>query len=495
MSDFNILRLALEDADRREKSGMPAVGMSEIATNAQMYGVRDFGAKGQQTFSKYKESALANPSGNTLYGCTGLFGLCGPDEVIGLSMTDDKLLAWMGWQPSSVCEQFVKMITYMDVSGTADGTPQTLAGLPCNTPPNSEKGTAEIFLGDKGLYRVCGETVDLTKTGERKCDKQPTYTLPIPGAPNGVRIDNDLDFEAVVAAEALKHAISRDTITGDKTSAGEFDGLEQLIATGYVDVKTGATVPGVDPIVLNWANDYMDGTVNGLGSIITRITEIVRRIRQRVNMAGKGAVAVGDQVIVMPTFLRDALLDAWACYGLCAPSQYNELFRNNLDVRDFRDRFSVGLYGDGYITVDGIPVPIVTHDWMPIGQSGVKHTSDIYILTRRVGATSVLYGQYHPMSMASDVAQKFGAQTFRLQQGDRMLQWVKTDNLCIQTCLAIKPNMYLSAPWAQARITNVGANPNLDPLSNDPQSSYFLNAKHTAQHITQYFYKDGSWFH
>lgn len=496
----DVLIAALKDAEAREKSGMPAMGILDSSSN-RPWGQRQFNSVGLRTWTEYKENLSKlketdlTASTTTMYGCTGLFGLCGPDEIIGLSMADDKLIEWMGWRESTVCEQFVKLITYMDAAGTADGSPQSLAGAACDTPPNSEKGTAEIFLGDKGLYRVCGEPIDLTKTGERKCDKQPTYTLPIPGSPNGVRVDNDLDFEAIVAAEALKHGISRHLFTGDKDTTGEFDGLAQLVNDGYVDVKTGNAVPAFDSLIVDWASDTVDGAVNGHGSIIKKITDVVRRIRQRVNMAGKGNVAPGDLVLVMPTFLRDCVLDAWACYGLCDASQYNEIFRDNLAVREFRDKFTVGLYGDGFVTVDGIPVPIVAHDWMPIGQNGGNFTADIYVLTRRIGATPILYGQYHPMNLASDVASKFGAQQFRPLQGNRVIQWMKTDNLCMQTCLAIKPNVYLSAPWAQARITDVACNPQFDPISNDPQSAYFIQTKNVAEPIVQYWYSDAGWTH
>lgn len=489
--DYNTLINALKAAEASEKQGLPAVGLMDYARKP--WAEPRLGSAAAVSFSKYKETALtANQT--TLYGCTGLFGLCGPDEVIGLSLTDDKLVEWMGWQSSSVCEQFIKFLTYVDVTGTAAGTPGTTAMAPCDDPIVGEKGTFEIFLGDKGLLGAAGQPIPLTKVGERKCDKQPTYTLPFPGFPNGVRIDNDIDFEAIVAAEALKADLSRLLIDGDKDTAGQFDGLQQLVNTGYVDVKTGTTNAGIDSTIVAWANDNMDGSVNGLGNLIAMVIALVRRIKHRVQLAGKGNIALGDMVLVMPTFLRDCFLDAFACYGLCAPSQYNELFRDNLAVREFRDRFNGGLFGDGYITVDGVPIPVITHDWLSIGQAGAGvFTGDIYILTKRLGATSVLYGQYHPLNEAVDVAAKFGADHYRALQGGRMIQWSKWDNLCVQTALAIKPNIYLSAPWAQARITNVACTPLLAPLSNDPQSAYFPMAKRVASSMAQYFYKDFNW--
>lgn len=300
--DFTTLISALQEAELREKQGLPAVGLMDHARTP--WGTKRDLMPALQTWTKYKETSLT-PNHTTLYGCTGLFGLCGPDEVVGLALTDDKLIEWMGWQSSSVCEQFIKFLTYADVTGTADGTPSTTAGAPCDDPPVSEKGTFEIFLGDKGLLRIAGLPIELTKIGERKCDKQPTYTLPLPGAPNGVRIDNDLDFEAIISAEALKADLSRLLITGDKDTAYEFDGLQQLVNTGYVDIKTGATNSGIDSTIVAWANDNMNGAVNGLGNLIATVIALVRRIKHRVALTGRGNIALGDMVLVMPTFLRD----------------------------------------------------------------------------------------------------------------------------------------------------------------------------------------------
>jgi hypothetical protein len=498
--DYQTLIRALQMAEAAETSGLPAVGLGDFQAGFRPFGQRASQGTQPDTYAQWKESLSKLKEANltayttTLYGCTGLFGLCGPDEVVGLTMSDDKLIAWMNWRANNVCEQFAKFLTYMDVAGTAAGSPSSLAGRPCDDPPVAEKGTFEIFIGDKGLLRVAGNPIELTKVGERKCDKQPTYTLPLPGAPGGVRIDNDVDFEAIVAGEALKNEISRLTIDGDKTNAGEFDGLQQLVNTGYTDVKTGLTNAMIDSTIVAWANDNMDGAVNGNGNLIAYVIELARRVRRRVRMAGGGDVPVGEMVLVMPSFLRDCFLDAFACYGLCSPSQYNELFRDNLAVREFRDKFNGGLFGDGYITVDGQPIPIIAHDWLPVTQSGVNHVSDIYILTRRVGARQVLYGQYHPMGEAVDVARKYGADHYRLLQGDRIIQWVKWDNLCLQTAIAIKPNLYLSAPWAQVRITNVGCNPRLAPISDDPQSAYFVATKTVTSPFAQYWYKEGSGF-
>src|SRR3990167_7813534 len=97
--DYDILINALKAAEAQEKSGLPPVGILDASSHTRPWGQRQIGGNKVKTWTKYKETELTADH-NRLYDCTGLFGLCGPDEVIGLSMTDDKLVEWMGWQSS-----------------------------------------------------------------------------------------------------------------------------------------------------------------------------------------------------------------------------------------------------------------------------------------------------------------------------------------------------------------------------------------------------------
>jgi len=414
---------------------------------------------------------------DTFFGCTTLFGICGPDDIINLSILESKFSEWLGWRENNLCEQFIKMVNYMDVEGTAAGTAaagDSAVSDPCSPPKSSEWGRCEILLGPKGTLSLCGEPINLLEQGERKCDKVPIYTIPTRDHPGGIRITNDLDWEAVTAMEAVKADLERLIITGSQFVPGEFDGLERLVNTGYADVHTGISCSSVDSTIVDWASDDMTGAVNNYGSIVNKITEIVRRIKQRVNYARLGNIRPGDMVIVLPSFLADCLLDEWACWGLCAGQQYNEVFRNSLDLRTYREGLNGGLFGDGQIEVDGFPIPLIRHDWMTIGQAAPNFCSDIYILTRQIGARRILYGQYMNLTTAGALAQQFGATHYRVIGDGKFIQLAKNENWCVQTCVALRPNIYLSAPWAQARITDVCCYSQLGPITPDAQSSYYI---------------------
>lgn len=438
----------------------------------------------------------------SLYGCTGIFGLCGPDEVIGLTMRDDPFIEWLGFFPDTICEKFIKGWTYMDQEGTAAGTVVgTVYGAACDDPPMTEKGICEFFIGDYGTLRACGETVNITETGMRKCDKQPTYTIPVEGV-GPIRIDNDLDLETIAASQTVKHELSRLTITGDKTVTGQFEGLVNLVKVGYVSIE-GERCTSMDSQVVDWSNDDLGGAVNGLGSIITTVRDMWRRIRWRIQQTAMGAPQEGDVVLLMPTWMSWEFLDEWAFWSFRETNPVNTtqvVYRDAYELRDYRDKYANGLFGGGFITIDGFNIHVIAHDWMPIDQSAPNFCADIYLLTRRIGNKRVFQGHYMPSDLGADAVAKYAGQRYfnvEAMQGGRALRWFKYENACVQSCLLIRPRLYLECPWAQGVIQNVCVPVQLGPDSLDPQSTYFIETnKVAATPITQYWYNvdDGNWF-
>lgn len=448
---------------------------------------------------RVKETSLTVAGNTTLYGCGGLFGLCGPDDIIGLSMMDDPLVPWLGFVPDTFCEKSVKAWVYTDQEGTHDySVVGTVYGDECDNPPQTEKGVCEYYIGDFGTLRGCGEAVKVGYTGIRKCDKQPIYTVPVQGI-GPIRIDNDLDLETINAAQLVKNELYRLLVTGDMNVAGQFDGLTNIVRTGYMSIKQ-QRCETMDSVVTDWENDDLSGAVNGHGSIISKVRDIWRQIRWRIQHSSLGMPAEGDVILLMPSFLAYQFLDEWAGWSFRAGAQYNEIFRDNLAIREFRARYEGGLFGNGYITIDGFNIHILAHDWAPISQSAPKFCADIYFLVRRLGTTTVLQGQYWPADLGADAVNNVaGYRLFNVEafQGGRALRWIKQDNTCVQPCLMFRPRIWYSAPWAQGKIENVCVSVQFNPQSADPASRYFLGPDDVdaSTHLTQYFYDDRGWFH
>jgi hypothetical protein len=387
------------------------------------------------------------------------------------------------------------------VEGTAAGSVSTYVyGDACDDPPTSEKGICEFYIGDFGTLRACGEAVKVSDIGLRKCDKQPTYTVPVEGV-GMIRIDNDLDLETIAGAQVVKHELTREVIVGDKSVTGQFDGLDQLVKVGYTSID-GERCYAMDSVVVDWANDDLNGAVNGHGSIITKIRDMWRRIRWRIQQTNLGMPTEGDVVLVMPSYMAWEVLDEWAIWSFreTNPGGTQVVYRDYTDARAIREKYSNGLYGGGYITIDGFNIHIIAHDWLPVNQSAPYFCSDIYLLTRRIGNRRVLQGQYVPSNLGADaVSEVAGYNYFQVQQmqSGRALRWLKYDNACVQPCFLTRPRLYLETPWAQGKIENVCVQVQFNPQSLDPQSNYFIEQNKVAVNgITQYWYEEGAgWFH
>lgn len=450
------------------------VDLDQIARMASMLGA----LSGNGAGARSKEASLTLSTLGSLTGCCGLFVDPSNTPMLSLTMQDEPFLAWLGWRANNECRQFVKMLAYTGPAGTAAGTEGTGAAAACDDAAGVEFGTCEVLLPDKGRLKRSGPTRDLTENNRKLWSEQPVYTL------DGKQITDNLVWSTVLAGRVVYDDLKRMVITGNASSANQFEGLQRIVTTGYVNVTDGTRCTAMDSIVVNWANHIMSYKLNGTHTLVDYLIAIIRRIRQRITWASMGGVALGDQVLMMPTFLRDCLLDAFTCWSVCPGAQYNEANLNTLEARTFRNTLNGGTYGQGQIFVDSTPVPIVTYDWQAVSSVAPYFTGDIYVLTRSIGngTIPVMYGQYIDMNdPATAFAEQSGVGHYKATDGGRFLWYWKTDNECVQPTIVFRPNIYCSAPWAQARIQAIACAGPLNPLSPDPTSSYYAEEYlHTA---------------
>lgn len=405
-----------------------------------------------------------DPSGTSYIYGQGLFSLCGDNDVISLLVRDEALIRWLNWRPNNEVLRPVKMLTWVGPEGTSESDVTAgWLGDDCDVPNSVEWGKCEINFS-KGLMGRCGQDISALQLGKKYCEQEPTYRI------DGSVVDNDAEWQAALAAMVLRDDVSELLITGNSATAGQFDGLEQIITDGYVDFRTSQVCPQVDSIIYDWNN----AGVSGISSLIA---EIVARIRRRAR--GVGGVNPADMVIMLPSFLRDCLVDEYACDQPCGTgSAGNPITVVAFDARDNRDQYLVGgQFGDGFIPVNGTPISFLVNDWIPFASGpGPNYCSDIYILTRQVGPRQVIFGEFQDLNVsAAELNKQFGG-GYRITDGGKFLVYARALETCFNTCILTKPGLIISAPWAQARITNVccGGDNALPPLSPNPDSSYFL---------------------
>ncbi len=407
----------------------------------------------------------------SVYGCCGLFDMCGDGDLMSLSFAgDEPLLDVIGWQPTNVCKIHKDFITYQRAERTEGGaaTGDWLAD-PCDDPHGVEFGTCAFELENFGRLRRAGPVRDITQVALRLCENQPRYRL------DGVAIGDDMEYGLRLATEVLLQGLKRLVITGNAATAGQFDGFEQLFTTGYTD-PSGKACSIMDSIIVNWNGNSLAGgagmTWNGNAiaatyNFVDVLLAVYRRIRDRIAMApALGQVLrPGDIVFVAPTALIRCLLDSYTCWSLCVSS-----VTDTMEARRFRDALNGGMFGAGRIQLDGFEIPMLPYNWALVNS---PTTFDAYLATVKVGNQRLIEGQFNDMRAIPNITGLPGGVKVATD-GGRLLTWLNADQTCMQHLVEMQPRILAWAPWSTARFQDVVCTTPGGVLSPDPEETSFF---------------------
>ena len=415
------------------------------------------------------------------YGCCGVFSLCGSDDIISLSLASfNGFLDWLGWETTDLCtiEQY-----FVDRWLPSEGSRQGWLSDACADPNSVNWGTCAFRIEDFARLRRSAPVQDVTKNHLRLCERQPLYRL------DGTRIMDDLEWNLVTTAQVMLQDLMLMVVNGNSATGGQFDGLEQLVTTGYTDFEN-RRCSAMDSIVIDWNHNTLSGgagitwtdgrgtrTVAATATITDVLRSVIRELRFRIRNSGLGVnqLRVGDIAIVCTSQMAECLLDSFTCYSVCEGSQYNEANINTLEARAFRESISGGTISangstievEGFITVHGVRIPVIAYDW---GLATGSY-SDIYVLTGSVGGRKTLYGQWNDMS---PVPTRYrDANKFFTTDGGKTLGYFESDHTCTQPVLEMQPRIVATAPWTLTRITNAECSTPGGELTGDPLSSSF----------------------
>lgn len=418
----------------------------------------------------------------TIYGCCGVFDLCGDSDLISLSLANpDGLLDWIGWDTTDVC---VIEKNFIDRVIPSEETRQGWVGDACADPNTVNWATCAFRIEDFGRLRRGAPTQDVTKNHLRLCDAQPRYRR------DGSPIEDDLEYRAVITAEVMLQDLKLMVVDGNSTTAGQFDGLEQLVKVGYTDFK-GRRCALMDSIIIDWNFNTLAGgagmtwtdgrgtrAINAGATLTDVLRSVVRILKTRIKNSGLGALnlRLGDIVIVSTSEMAEAILDQYTCWSVCEGGQFNEANINTLEARQFRENLMGGtivangntIEVEGIITIHGLRIPVLSYDWGL--QSGSY--SDIYVLTGSVGGRKVLLGQWNDMRA---VPQRYeNAYKYFSVDGGRVLGWFENDHACVQQVLEMQPRIVSWAPWTNVRISNANAETPGGSITFDPLNTSFF---------------------
>lgn len=417
----------------------------------------------------------------TIYGQSNLFSLCGDNDLMSLSFDgNNRFLDWLGWNLTDVFLTERNFITWVrpEMDG-GNATPGYLAD-PCEAPNGVEWGTCTFRCEDFGRLRRAGPTRDITFSGVRYCESQPRYRV------DGSMISNDREYDMRAATEVILQDLKRMVVGGSSLTGGQFDGLERLVKTGYVDPK-GRRCSTMDSIVIDWNNNPMSGgsgiTWNGNAiantfNFVDVLLAAFRRIIQRIQMSpmlDSQPMNPGDIILAMPTFMTRCLLDFFTCWSVCPGGQYDEIALQKYEARQFRNDLMGGLFNAGRIYLDGFEIPLMAYDWGLI-KGGTS--ADIYLLTGSVGTIKTIQGELLDMRA---VPRDYPDGQYNVTDGGRVLSWLEQERTCVRQVVEMRPRLCTFAPWAQIRFMDVqcvqpGGVLSPDPLDTSfyPETSFFV---------------------
>ncbi len=431
--------------------------------------------QGQQMIQR--ETALTISTAASPFGCCDFFDSC-TDEIFSLYFKGKlDLLDWMGFNVTDVCERSIAFIEWVRPEQSGGNDTVGYLSDPCADPNGIEFGTCTLSVNDFGRYAREGPVRDVMIT-EKFCKTRPRYFL------DGTPVTTEAMWDMMFTMDQMLNDIRVDLITGNKTAnAGQFDGLQQWVATDY-------DCQGLNSYVLDWNNNSMDGgggiTLNGQATpatfnIVDWLLDLHRNIMQRISWSpvlSNQAMQTGDMILLMPTFMTRCLLDFFACWSVCPGAQYEEIQKNLREINDFRFSLNGGMFGHGQISLDGHTIPLLAYDW---GLINGPTRGDMYLLTGQIGSQRIWEGEHLSAETAVSRLPSSLSGRFESTDGGRVLVKSVSDNECYQIRQWMHPRLWCMAPWAQVRIQNVVCQTPSGPLSPNPaDTSFFITSSFTA---------------
>jgi len=431
---------------------------------------------------RLQENEMQISSLATIYGCCGLFDLCGDSDLMSLSFEgQNAFLDWVGWELTSICKITKNFITWVRPEPYQGGRSVGYVGDACSPSNGVEWGTCDFTLFDFGLLRRHGPTRNATRNGVRLCEAQPRYRL------DGTPIVSDAEYDMRITVEGLMQDLKLMLINGNDATPGMFDGFETLVKTGYTDSQ-GVSCSMMDSIIIDWNGNSMDGgageTWNGaplsanwnfVDVLLGAFRRILDRIKNSPALASQ-PLSVGDIVFVAPTNLIRCLLDSYTCWSVCEGRQYNEVALQTYEARTYRNNLNGGMFQAGRIWLDGFEIPLIAYDW---GLLNGGTSADAYLLTGAIGNIKLIQGQMLDMR---NVPGGYPEAGYSYTDGGRLLTWVEREKTCIFREVEMQPRLLSWAPWTNVRFQDVRCNQPGGIYSPDPWSgtSFFPESSFLA---------------
>lgn len=371
------------------------------------------------------------------------------------------------------------------------GTNQTSA---CVVGPKPGVLSAMRFASTFGIIHESTKIFDLTQAGLRRnradVDResynialtQNNWLPEVPGINGENPLNNVLRTEIMALGIELERNISQVHFVGTAGTenntylgvARQWNGLDQLIKTGYVDSVSLVAAPAADSTVVSFNADASSTDTFGR----TLIAALIDTYYSMVDFLHRLGIEPGYALVMRPDMFR-AIAQIWSCsYSTtrCTSSVAGQpLVRDAVSVRAEYEQMLAG----HYLPMEGANVPVLLDDSIARDTLGNGYfQSDIYGVALTGNGRPVIYGEYFDMGNpeAMEVANFAGMSdsiTDVINNGMYRV-FKRATGGCVEYDFFARPRLIVDSPFMHFRLDNVFYRSAFNQHDAIPGQSYYV---------------------
>lgn len=397
---------------------------------------------------------------------------------------------------STIMNELIEVATGVTV-GT--GTNQTSA---CVVGPKPGQLKAAQIAATFGIIHMSTKIFDVTQAGMRRNRSDVDREMY-----NGLRTQNrwlpevtqetpSRVFNSALYSELLAMGINLERSinqvhfvgvagTEDNTYLGvarQWNGLDALIKTGWVDNVSGAAAPALDATITNFNANVSGGTdAFGRGIVAATVDEYYS-LTDRMSALG----IVPEYAVVGRADALRALANSWACsYGTdrCYNAAAGTPITRSSDQvqRNFEE-----IMANRYLPMDGVNVPFIIDDAIPRQTLGNNYyQSDLYFVMLRGNGIPTLFGEYFDMNNAEamEIVNFGGMADDTTTFNDGLYRMFKrVTGGCREYDFYARPRLITTTPFAHGRVDNIFYRADFRMTDPIPGQSAYVNGGNTVRY-------------
>jgi hypothetical protein len=435
--------------------------------------------------------ALQGPlQGNPNLG--GLFSAPGvrPDRFSAMSRVRS-LSRLLTPEPSDIYNEIISIVT-----GATDGSgsnPSDYCGNPAN--PGALKQCTQTKLFGKWFSKSNLQSVNDIGYLRNRADIPGTI---LNSAPQDFPLIPDimwrladtrstLQYELYMQGVMRERSLEQVIITGDSSKSNsntksgyikEMDGLDLMIKTGYADTS-GVLCPAADSIVINFGNATIGGTIGGGdGRTITQvISDLWYAAQDRATQVGMGET---EFVFVGRKEMFRALTDYYSNTYATSRFQAATLTAGSpvIQIATDANNLRLEMLNGQYLIVEGIPVPFVFSDGMPlVGLGSNNYQSDLFLVPLSWQGRKLLRLEY--FNLANQYITEWNGfinpEKRAVLNNGMYAMGYRSNGFCDEILFAATERLILETPFLAGRVDDIVFNYLAQTRNAIPGQSLYVN--------------------